>query len=60
MRRYLDVENELSWEAKYVETSQDIGLSPGIPQFQRFRMFRVQNSRQSVSWNCETPCEPMP
>src|SRR6266536_5640084 len=58
MRRYPDVENELSWEAKYVEISQDIGLSPGIPRFQRFRMFRVQTSRRSVSWNCETPCEP--
>ena len=33
MRRYLDVKNKLIWEAKYVETSQDIGLSPGIPQF---------------------------
>jgi hypothetical protein len=26
----------------------------------RFRMFQVQTSRRSVSWNCETPCEPMP
>lgn len=55
MRHYLDLENELSGEAKDVELSQDIGLSPGIPRFQRFRMFRVQTTRRSVSWNGETP-----
>ena len=33
VRHCLDVESELSREAKYIETSQDIGLSPGIPRF---------------------------